>query len=79
MALASIPRLQIMTILNVNQLTPDGLVAALLACRGLMKVKLHTSYKSRVPEAILSQIEDRGCMIHWRNKAFQTPFSYKPR
>ncbi|KAH6765719.1 RNI-like superfamily protein [Perilla frutescens var. hirtella] len=76
LALASICRLQNMTILNVTQLTRDGLIAALLACRGLMKLKLHTSFKSRIPEAILSQIEERGCILHWRNKVFQSPFRH---
>ena len=43
LALASIKQLQCMTILHLSGLTPNGLVAALLACRGLTKVKLHTS------------------------------------
>ncbi|KAI3461696.1 hypothetical protein Pfo_018359 [Paulownia fortunei] len=70
LALASISRLQNMTILHVTRLTPDGLIAALRACGGLMKIKLHANYKSSIPEAILSEMEGRGCAIHWRNKAY---------
>ncbi|KAL0370714.1 UNVERIFIED_CONTAM: hypothetical protein Sangu_0389500 [Sesamum angustifolium] len=70
LALASISCLRNLTILHVIRLTPDGLIAALLACRGLMKLKLHTHYKSLIPEAILGAIEARGCAIHWRNKPY---------
>ncbi|KAK4407735.1 F-box/LRR-repeat protein 3 [Sesamum angolense] len=70
LALASINCLRNLTILHVIRLTPDGLIAALLACQGLMKLKLHTHYKSLIPEAILGAIEARGCAIHWRNKPY---------
>ncbi|KAL0389017.1 UNVERIFIED_CONTAM: F-box/LRR-repeat protein 3 [Sesamum calycinum] len=70
LALASISCLRNLTILHVIRLTPDGLIAALLACQGLMKLKLHTHYKSLIPEAILGAIEARGCAIHWRNKPY---------
>ncbi|XP_022848917.1 F-box/LRR-repeat protein 3-like isoform X2 [Olea europaea var. sylvestris] len=70
-ALASISRLQNMTILHVTGLTPNGVVAALFAFRGLMKVKLHTSFKASIPQSVHSVMEHRGCVFHWRNKAFQ--------
>ncbi|RVW56914.1 F-box/LRR-repeat protein 3 [Vitis vinifera] len=41
LALASISSLQNITILHLTGLTSNGLAAALLACKGLMKVKLH--------------------------------------
>ncbi|KAG9151164.1 hypothetical protein Leryth_002733 [Lithospermum erythrorhizon] len=71
LSLASICNLQNMTILHVSGLTPNGLVAAVLACRGLRKVKIHTCFKATLPEALLLHMEARGCIFHWRNKAFQ--------
>ncbi|KAL3530949.1 hypothetical protein ACH5RR_010271 [Cinchona calisaya] len=71
MALASINRLQNMTILHVTGLTSSGLAAALFACQGLRKVKLHATFKASIPQALLNHMEARGCIFHWRNKAFQ--------
>ncbi|KAL2488572.1 F-box/LRR-repeat protein 3 [Forsythia ovata] len=71
LALASISRMQNMTILHVTGLTSNGILAALLAFRGLMKVKLHISFKSLIPRSVFSVMEHRGCTFHWRNKAFQ--------
>lgn len=68
-ALASINRLQEITILHVNGITPDGLAASLMAFRGLTKVKLNSFFKPLLPEAI-SHVEARGCIFHWRNKPF---------
>ncbi|XP_007017016.2 PREDICTED: F-box/LRR-repeat protein 3 isoform X3 [Theobroma cacao] len=70
-ALASLNRLQNMTILHLAGLTPNGLAAALLACRGLTKVKLHASFKPLLPQSFLKYMEARGCVFHWRDKAFQ--------
>ncbi|XP_047954986.1 F-box/LRR-repeat protein 3-like [Salvia hispanica] len=79
-ALASIRRLQNLTVLNVMKVTVDGLVAAILGCRGLMKLKLDTMYKSRIPEAFLDEVEGRGCNIQWRNKAaLRSQYAYKPQ
>ncbi|GLU02601.1 hypothetical protein SLE2022_198460 [Rubroshorea leprosula] len=74
-ALASINRLQNMTILHLAGLTPNGLAAALLACRGLTKVKLHASFKPLLSKSFLDYMEARGCVFHWRNKVFQASFS----
>ncbi|GAB4860225.1 hypothetical protein Ancab_011704 [Ancistrocladus abbreviatus] len=71
LALASMSRLQNMTILHLVGLTPNGLAAALLACGGLKKVKLHTSFKPLLPQLILSHMEERGCVFQWRDKPFQ--------
>lgn len=60
-----------MTILHLSGLTPNGLAAALLACRGLTKVKLHTSFKPLLPQSLFEYMEARGCVLHWRDKAFQ--------
>lgn len=71
LALASINRLQCMTILHLSGLSPNGLAAALLACRGLTKVKLHASFKPLLPQPVFNHMEARGCALHWRDKAFQ--------
>lgn len=71
LALASIRRLHNLTILHLMGLTPPGLTAALLACGGLKKVKLHSSFKPLLSQTILDHMMSRGCMFQWRNKAFQ--------
>lgn len=80
LCLSSINRLRNMTILHLAGLTPNGLAAALLACGGLTKVKLHTSFKPLLPQHIFRYMKARGCVFHWRNKAFQVldlfPFCY---
>lgn len=60
-----------MTILHLSGLTPNGLAAALLACRGLTKVKLHASFKPLLPQSLFEYMEARGCVLRWRDKAFQ--------
>lgn len=77
LALASINRLQCMTILHLSGLSPNGLAAALLACRGLTKVKLHTSFKPLLPQPVFNHMEARGCALHWRDKAFQVEIDPK--
>ncbi|CAK7351955.1 unnamed protein product [Dovyalis caffra] len=77
LALASINRLQNMTMLHLRGLTPNGLAAALLACRGITKVKLHASFKPLLPKSLLHYIEARGCVLHWRDKAFQVEMDPK--
>ncbi|CAI9107096.1 OLC1v1006382C1 [Oldenlandia corymbosa var. corymbosa] len=71
MALASINRLQNVTVIHVSGLTASGLAAALFACQGLTKVKLHVLFKASIPPTVLTHMEARGCTFHWRNKAFQ--------
>ncbi|KAH8480017.1 hypothetical protein H0E87_030292 [Populus deltoides] len=53
LALASVNRLQNITVLHLGGLTPNGLAAALLACRGITKVKLHASFKPLIPKSLL--------------------------
>ncbi|KAL2928017.1 F-box/LRR-repeat protein 3, partial [Bienertia sinuspersici] len=71
LALASRSPLQNITMLHLAGLSPNGLAAALLACRGLKKVKLHESFKAQLPQSLLDHMESRGCVFHWRDKAFQ--------
>ncbi|KAJ4980185.1 hypothetical protein NE237_010965 [Protea cynaroides] len=71
LALASISCLQSMTILHLKGLTANGLAAALLACGGLTKVKLHTSFRPLLSQPLLEHIEARGCVFQWRDKPFQ--------
>lgn len=71
MALASINHLQNITILHVTGLTASGLAAALYACQGLIKVKLHAAFKESIPQALLNHMEARGRIFHWRSKAVQ--------
>jgi len=60
-----------MTMLHVKGVTPNGLTAALLACGGLTKVKLHSSFKYLISKPLLDHLEARGCMFQWRDKPFQ--------
>lgn len=76
LSLANTNRLQNITILHLTGLSPNGLAAALLACGGLTKVKLHTSLKPLLPKYIFEYMEGRGCVFHWRNKAFQVQYFY---
>ncbi|XP_072955162.1 F-box/LRR-repeat protein 3-like [Typha angustifolia] len=71
LALASISCLQNMTILHLAGLTPNGLAASLLACSGLTKVKLHSSFKSFISQLLLQHVEARGCSFQWIDKPFQ--------
>lgn len=67
--LANINHLQNMAILHLAGVTPNGLAAALLACRRLNKVKLHASFKPLLHQSFLGYMEARGCVFHWRDKA----------
>ncbi|KAG9445338.1 hypothetical protein H6P81_016678 [Aristolochia fimbriata] len=71
LALANISHLQNMTILHLRGLTPNGLAAALLACGGLIKVKLHSAFKPLLNQTLINHMEARGCTFHWRDKPFQ--------
>ncbi|OAY62570.1 F-box/LRR-repeat protein 3 [Ananas comosus] len=71
LALVSVSCLQNMTILHLKGVTPNGLAAALLACGGLTKVKLHSSFKSLISKPLLQHIEARGCSFQWISKPFQ--------
>ncbi|OVA17218.1 Leucine-rich repeat [Macleaya cordata] len=71
LALASISCLQNVTILHMRGLTANDLAAALVACRGLTKVKLHSTFKSLLPQPFIEHIESRGCAFQWRDKPFQ--------
>ncbi|KAJ6871496.1 F-box/LRR-repeat protein 3-like [Populus alba x Populus x berolinensis] len=77
LALASISCLQSMTVLHLKGLTPSGLAAALLACGGLTKVKLHLSFKSLLPLPLFEHLEARGCVFEWRDKEFQAELDPK--
>lgn len=76
-SLASISCLQSLTILHLKGLTPSGLAAALLACGGLTKVKLHASFKSSLPRPLFEHLEARGCVFQWRDKEFQAELDPK--
>ncbi|KAF4401355.1 hypothetical protein G4B88_001549 [Cannabis sativa] len=69
--LARISCLQSLTILHLDGLSPGGIALALLACEGLTKVKLQTSFKSLLPHPLLKHLEGRGCAIQWRDKVLQ--------
>ncbi|PIN26329.1 Leucine rich repeat protein [Handroanthus impetiginosus] len=71
LTLASISCLQSMTVLHMEGLSPRGIAAALLACGGLTKVKLQSSFKSLLPILLLEHLEARGCTFQWRDKVFQ--------
>ncbi|MQM01789.1 hypothetical protein Taro_034545 [Colocasia esculenta] len=71
LALASISCLQNMTVLHVRGLTANGLAATLLACVGLTKVKLHSSFRSLLSQNLIEHMEARGCQFQWRDKPFK--------
>ncbi|KAL9398900.1 hypothetical protein Peur_007861 [Populus x canadensis] len=77
LALASISCLQSMTVLHLKGLTPSGLSAALLACGGLTKVKLHVSFKSLLPQPLFEHLEARCCVFEWRDKELQAELDPK--
>ncbi|KAL5740284.1 hypothetical protein ACOSP7_029159 [Xanthoceras sorbifolium] len=77
LSLASISCLQSLTILHMKGLTPSGLAAALLACGGLTKVKLQTSFKFLLPQPLFEHLEARGCVLQWRDKVFQAELDPK--
>ncbi|KAL3617435.1 hypothetical protein CASFOL_037756 [Castilleja foliolosa] len=77
LSLASISCLQNITILHLEGLTPIGLVAALLACGGLTKVKLHSSLKPLLPQRLFDHLEARGCTFQWRAKTLQAELDPK--
>jgi F-box/leucine-rich repeat protein 2/20 len=71
LSLAGISCLQNFTLLHLQGLSPQGLAAALLACGGLTKAKLHVKLRSLLPELLIRHIEARGCVFEWRDKVFQ--------
>ncbi|KAF7825472.1 F-box/LRR-repeat protein 3 [Senna tora] len=77
LSLARLSCLQNFSVLHSQGLTPRGLVAALMACGGLKKVKLHLSFRSLLPEPFIKIIEARGCVFEWRNKVFQAELDPK--
>ncbi|KAK1398137.1 F-box/LRR-repeat protein 3 [Heracleum sosnowskyi] len=77
LTLASLSSLQSLTILHFRGLTPSGLSAALLACGGLSKVKLHASIKSSLLQPLFRYLEARGCSFQWRDKEFQAELDPK--
>ncbi|XP_061375828.1 F-box/LRR-repeat protein 3 isoform X1 [Gastrolobium bilobum] len=77
LSLASISCLQSFTMLHLQGLVPGGLAAALLACGGLTKVKLHLSLRSLLPEMLIKHVEARGCVFEWRDKVFQAELDPK--
>ncbi|XP_050209618.1 F-box/LRR-repeat protein 3 [Mercurialis annua] len=77
LSLASISCLQNMTVLHLKGLTPNGLTAALLACGGLTKVKLHAYFKSLLPQPLFEHLERRGCLLDWKDKQIQAELDPK--
>ncbi|KZV15255.1 F-box/LRR-repeat protein 3 [Dorcoceras hygrometricum] len=77
LSLACISCLQSLTVLHVEGLTPTGIAAALLACGGLTKVKLHTSFKSLLPQRLFEHLEARGYSFQWRDKVFEVELDPK--
>ncbi|CAJ2656117.1 unnamed protein product [Trifolium pratense] len=77
LSLAGICCLQNFTLLHLQGLSPQGLAAALLACGGLTKAKLHVKLRSLLPELLIRHIEARGCVFEWRDKVFQAELDPK--
>ncbi|GJN28500.1 hypothetical protein PR202_gb16633 [Eleusine coracana subsp. coracana] len=62
---------QNMTIIHLAGISPNGLIAALLVCGGLIKVKLNAAFKSMMPPHMLRNVEARGCVFQWINKPYK--------
>ncbi|TVU51560.1 hypothetical protein EJB05_02995, partial [Eragrostis curvula] len=71
LSLSSICGLQNMTIIHLAGITPNGLIAALMVCGGLTKVKLNAAFKSMMPPHMLRNVEARGCVFQWINKPYK--------
>lgn len=71
LSLAGISCLQNFTLLHLQGVAPQGLAAALLACGGLTKAKLHVKLRSLLPKLLIKHVEARGCVFEWRDKEFQ--------
>ncbi|WVZ54892.1 hypothetical protein U9M48_005632 [Paspalum notatum var. saurae] len=71
LSLSSICGLQNMTIVHLSGITPNGLIAALMVCGGLRKVKLHEAFKSMMPSHMIKAVEARGCGFQWIDKPFK--------
>ncbi|KAJ4786862.1 F-box family protein [Rhynchospora pubera] len=74
LALACLGSLRNATMLHLSGVSPKGLATALLMCHGLTKVKMHSSFKSSIPRALIEHVESRGCSFHWMYKPFQVDF-----
>ncbi|CAK8574776.1 unnamed protein product [Lathyrus sativus] len=77
LSLAGISCLQNFTLLHLQGVSPQGLAAALLACGGLTKAKLHVKLRSLLPEILIRHVEARGCVFEWRDKVFQAELDPK--
>ncbi|GJN40444.1 hypothetical protein PR202_gb29657 [Eleusine coracana subsp. coracana] len=62
---------QNMTIVHLAGISPNGLIAALLVCGGLTKVKLNAAFKSMMPHHMLRNVEARGCAFQWIDKPYK--------
>lgn len=71
LALARISCLQVIIMLHLCGMSPNGLSMALLMSGSLMKVKLHASFKPLISPILIERVELRGCMFQWLNKPFQ--------
>jgi len=71
LSLSSISGLQNMTIVHLAGMTPNGLMATLMVCGGLTKVKLHEAFKSMVPPHMIKNVQARGCVFQWIDKPFK--------
>ncbi|KAL6597330.1 hypothetical protein ACP70R_046770 [Stipagrostis hirtigluma subsp. patula] len=71
LSLSSICGLQNITIVHLSGITPRGLIAALMVCSGLMKVKLNEAFKSMLLPHMIKNVEARGCVFHWINKPYK--------
>jgi len=71
LSLSSICGLQDMTIVHLAGISPNGLIAALMVCGGLTKVKLNSAFKSMMPPHMLKNVEARGCVFQWIDKPYK--------
>jgi F-box and leucine-rich repeat protein 2/20 len=65
-----------MTIVHLSGITPNGLIAALMACGGLRKVKLNAALKSMMHPHMLRSVEAWGCIFQWMNKPYKALYLF---
>nr|ADE76629.1 unknown [Picea sitchensis] len=70
LALASLRCLQNIKLVYLRNVTVNGFMSALLACKSLKKLKLLQSLKFNLPRVLIEMLEARGCSIRWMDKPF---------
>ncbi|GLJ15214.1 hypothetical protein SUGI_0248700 [Cryptomeria japonica] len=69
-ALASLLCLQNAKLVHLRNVTINGFISTLLACKSLKKLKLLEFLKFKLPRPLIKHLEAHGCTIRWMDKPF---------